>query len=65
MKNPTCCNLWDFYHTLFPSSNCAFMLPNKMACGKDEMLMRKRKGNYSTVQLLSEIDDVLDIGDVY
>ncbi len=29
------------------------------------MLMRKRKGNYSTVQLLSEIDDVLDIGDVY
>lgn len=29
------------------------------------MTMRKRKGNYSTVQLLSEIDDVLDIGDVY
>lgn len=29
------------------------------------MTMRKRKGNYSTVQLLSEIDDVLDIGDMY
>lgn len=29
------------------------------------MTMRKRRGNYSTVQLLSEIDDVLDIGDVY
>lgn len=29
------------------------------------MMMRKRKENYSTVQLLFEIDDVLDIGDVY
>lgn len=29
------------------------------------MTMRKRKGNYSTVQPLSEIDDVLDISDVY
>ena len=29
------------------------------------MTMRKRKGNYSTVQLLSKIDAVLDIGDVY
>ena len=29
------------------------------------MTMRKRKGNCYTVQLLSEIDDVLDICDMY